>query len=445
MISLIKTGEDVVDVLAQKFWVHENNTVLLRRIVMVCGRVGGRKSINFLKDKFYYQDTNVRNEILHSSSKMAYHPTPSEKEVIVTVIHAELADATWFLNCMEMLSMTSRLLQKSDIALLVRAIRIEIFHVKKRLLYLLSFLYESHDIINIWESLQVRSREKLANALEIIDVLAQKELSSLILPLLEDFPVAQQLKILNARYRIPRLNTDDYLLALISGNGCPAVIDWTRAVAAYAVRQIKVKALIEQLHVAKADKNKILAETADYCLAEIESDAELVTPETNHNKQTMTMVESKLLTIEKVMALKTTEIFHETADDILVDVAHILKEVSFRKGQVIVEKNEVGTCMFIIYSGAVKVHDGDLAFATLKSRDFFGELSLLDTEPRSASVTALEDSLLLRIDQQAFYEIMADRSEVIREIMRILCRRLRKQNQEVAKLNDLLAAQERSA
>jgi CRP-like cAMP-binding protein len=100
--------------------------------------------------------------------------------------------------------------------------------------------------------------------------------------------------------------------------------------------------------------------------------------------------------------------------------------------------------MFIIYSGSVKVHDGDLTFAILKSRDFFGELSLLDTEPRSASVTALEDSLLLRIDQQAFYEIMSDRSEVIREIMKILCRRLRKQNQEVAKLNELLEAQEKA-
>lgn len=447
MNSLIRTGEDIIDTLTPKFWVHEDNTLFLRRMVIVCGRVGGRKSIEFLKDKFFYQRTEVRNEILYSCAKCGYLPTAAEKAQIVNVIHAELADATWFLNCIEMLSMTGRLLQKSDIDLLIRAVRIEIYYVKKRLLYLLSFLYENHDIINIWESLQVRNREKMANALEIIDVLAQKELSSLILPLLEDFPIAQQLKILNARYKVPKLNTDDYLLAIISGIDCPAVIDWTRAVAAYCVRQVKVRALLDQLQVAKGDRNPLLAETASYCLIEIEADAEMGEDDNElHNTNTMTMLmESRLLTIEKVMALKTTEIFHETADDILVDVAHILKEVSYRKDDIIVEKNEVGTCMFIIYSGTVKVHDGDLAFATLKSPDFFGELSLLDTEPRSASVTALEDSLLLRIDQQAFYEIMADRSEVIREIMRILCRRLRKQNQEVAKLNDLLAGQERIA
>jgi CRP-like cAMP-binding protein len=147
---------------------------------------------------------------------------------------------------------------------------------------------------------------------------------------------------------------------------------------------------------------------------------------------------TKLLTIEKVMALKTTGLFRETAEDLLVDIAFILKEVPFKKDDIIVEKSEVGTCMFIIYSGSVKVHDADLTLATLKSRDFFGELSLLDTEPRSASVTALEDSLLLRIDQHAFYEIMADRMEVIREIMKILCSRLRHQNQEVARLSEQL-------
>jgi len=448
MIALIRTGDDVIDVIARKFWLHENDTLVLRRMVIVCGRVGGKKSVEFLKDKMYYQQTQVRNEILYSCAKCGYHPATAEKDEIIRLIHAELADATWFLNCMDMLSMTSRLLQKSDMELLIRAIRIEISYIKKRLLYLLSFLYESHDIINIWESLQMRSKEKVANALEIIDVLAQKELSSLILPLLEEFPIAHQLKILNARYKIPRLNTDEYLLALISNNGCPAVIDWTQAVAAFAVRQIRVKMLIEQLHFAKQDRNALLAETARYCLSEIESDTEMAANITSHTnpENTMTMQpETKLLTIEKVMALKTTEIFHETADDILVDVAHILKVVSFQKDQIIVKKNEIGTCMFIIYAGAVKVHDGDLTFATLKSPDFFGELSLLDTEPRSASVTALEDSLLLRIDQHAFYEIMADRSEVIREMMRILCRRLRKQNQEVTKLNDLLAGQEKTA
>lgn len=447
MHSLVRTGADVIDLLEAEFWKQERNPAHMRRILIVCGRVGGQKPINFLKDKLYYHLPEVRNEILYSCAKCRYKPAPREKEGIIKVIHAELEDATWFLNCIEALSHTSRLLEKSDIEFLIRAIWIEISYVKKRLLYLLSFVYETHDIINVWESLQMRGKNKIANALEIIDVVAQKELSSLILPLLEDFPVAQQLKILNARYKVAKLKTDEYLLALIAGRDCPAVLAWTQAVAAYCVRQVKMKSLLDELEVARTSSNAMLAETAEFLFAEIASDSEAVGDNLRNDNETKTtmLMESKLITIEKVMALKTTEIFRETAEDLLVDVAQISKEVSYLKDEVIVQKSEVGTCMFIIYSGSVKVHDGDLTLATLKSPDFFGELSLLDAEPRSASVTALEDSLLLRIDQQAFYDIMADRSEVIREIMKILCRRLRKQNQEVSKLNEMLEADEEVA
>ncbi len=150
------------------------------------------------------------------------------------------------------------------------------------------------------------------------------------------------------------------------------------------------------------------------------------------------VTQNKLLAIEKVMALKTTSIFKETMEDILVDIASILQEVQVKEGHCIFEKNDLGTCMYIIYEGLVKVHDGEFTFAELKTRDFFGELSLLDTEPRSASVTAISDSLLLRLDQHAFYEIMADRTEVTREIMKILCRRLRFQNQLVAHMKEQL-------
>jgi hypothetical protein len=211
------------------------------------------------------------------------------------------------------------------------------------------------------------------------------------------------------------------------------------------VNQIKVPSLREALQVAKGHPSLLVSETAEWTLKNVELETPETLPMVSHdiNRDEKLIIKQpvmnpRLLTIEKVMALKTTGLFRETAEDLLVDIAFILKEAAFKKGETIVQKNEVGTCMFIIYSGSVKVHDGDHTLAQLSSRDFFGELSLLDAEPRSASVTALEDSLLLRIDQHAFYEIMADRMEVIREIMKILCSRLRHQNQEVKRLSEIV-------
>ena len=123
------------------------------------------------------------------------------------------------------------------------------------------------------------------------------------------------------------------------------------------------------------------------------------------------------------------------AHSVQVDIASIVTEVPVRAGEQVFAHGEVGTCMYVIYTGAVRVHRDEFTFAQLRTRDFFGELALLDPEPRSASVTALEDGLLLRLDQNTFYEIMADRVEVTREIIKILCRRLRAQNQQLAALS----------
>lgn len=442
MNALIKCGSGVIDVVEAEMQKVKDNPINLRRLIRVCGKVGGEKASLILKDKLYYPNVEVRDQVLHSCSLIGYKPSDDEKGNILRSIHNELRDATWFLNCIRVLMHANKWLEKSDFDLLIRALNIEVKHINKRILFLMSFLYNSKEISLVWERLQMKNKTKAANALEILDVMVSKELAIVVLPLLENYPISQQLKILNSRYEVPKLSLEQYLSQLITGNEAPAIIPWTKAVAIYVVYQVRVAALIEVLEIIQVHKDHLFSETAEFTLKRIKAEQE-----EDLISDTMTITEgykeqiqmnTKLLTVEKVMALKTTAIFRETAEDLLVDIAAILKELSFKQGDVIVQKNEVATCMYIIYSGSVLVHDGDVKLAELKDGNFFGELSLLDTEPRSASVTALEDSLLLRIDQQAFYEIMADRMEVIREMMKILCQRLRKQNQEVTKLKEQL-------
>jgi CRP-like cAMP-binding protein len=64
----------------------------------------------------------------------------------------------------------------------------------------------------------------------------------------------------------------------------------------------------------------------------------------------------------------------------------------------------------------------------LGEKEMFGEMALLDTEPRSASVTAEEKTYLLRLEQEAFYELMADRPEIAKGIIRELTQRVRELN-----------------
>ncbi|HEY8899831.1 MAG TPA: cyclic nucleotide-binding domain-containing protein [Chthoniobacterales bacterium] len=74
---------------------------------------------------------------------------------------------------------------------------------------------------------------------------------------------------------------------------------------------------------------------------------------------------------------------------------------SFEAGERIVTQDEAGLCMYVILSGSVRVHsragEQDVDLATLRNGDFFGELSLVDDGPRSASVDAVEATQVLRI------------------------------------------------
>ncbi|HMP93702.1 MAG TPA: cyclic nucleotide-binding domain-containing protein [Phnomibacter sp.] len=142
-----------------------------------------------------------------------------------------------------------------------------------------------------------------------------------------------------------------------------------------------------------------------------------------------------MLLVEKVLLLKATDLFAFTNEQDLVDIATILEDVHLDKNTLIFEKGEIGRELYIIYKGSVKVHDGDHTLAVLKDPDFFGELSLLDAEPRSASITTLEDCSFLKLSQEPFFEVLFRSSHVLKGIIKTLCRRVRIQDEKEVKLS----------
>lgn len=130
-------------------------------------------------------------------------------------------------------------------------------------------------------------------------------------------------------------------------------------------------------------------------------------------------------TTKKVSLLKKTDIFKNTPEADLEIIANILEDVSLKDGDSIFTKGDIGECMYVVEKGSVRIHDGAYTFAILKENEVFGELSLLDSETRSASATCNEDSALLKLDQLPFYKILSKDQEVLKGILQMLCRRIR--------------------
>ena len=145
-----------------------------------------------------------------------------------------------------------------------------------------------------------------------------------------------------------------------------------------------------------------------------------------------------MILIEKVLLLKNSSIFRNCSESDLCEIAMISHELHLDKNVTLFSKGDTGNCMFFIYKGAIRISDEEHTLAELSENEIFGELSLLDSESRSANVTTLTECILLQIDQEPFYEIMATNTEILKGIMSTLCRRLRETDKKTMDLVNAL-------
>ena len=145
-----------------------------------------------------------------------------------------------------------------------------------------------------------------------------------------------------------------------------------------------------------------------------------------------------LSTVERVIILKSLSMFEKTPDEALAELADLLHELIVQTGDEIIREGEIGDSLYIIVDGKVEVVDDNRVLNQLGARAVFGELSMLDSSPRTATIRAIEETSLLRLDQTSFYEIMSDYVEVAMGTIQLLTRNLRARTGDVMELSRML-------
>ena len=115
----------------------------------------------------------------------------------------------------------------------------------------------------------------------------------------------------------------------------------------------------------------------------------------------------------EVSSLKNIPLFSELEDDDLLAISKVAVRQSFRKDNMVLIEEEVGSTMFIILDGRVKIsrisdEGREVILSIMSEGDFFGEMSILDGQARSANVVTLEDSTILIIHREDFLQMMHD-------------------------------------
>lgn len=134
---------------------------------------------------------------------------------------------------------------------------------------------------------------------------------------------------------------------------------------------------------------------------------------------------SMISTVEKVLFLKSIDLFSQIPGEDLAALALIATEERRDSGDEIFAEGESGDALYLVLDGKVRVHRGDRVIAELGERECFGEMAILDAAPRSATVTSLLATDLLKITREDFQDIMSEKPEIAQGVIKVLTRRLR--------------------
>jgi HEAT repeat protein len=308
--------------------------------------------------------------------------------------------------------------------------------IEERVFRMLGVLCGRDRMQTIFQRLNSRLPRLKADALEALETLAPKEIAREVVALLESAPAVPSVTM-------PR----ETLVDGLAHYGKP----WIRACTAYylgyhpqADREKLLRALLQ-------DRDSAVRETALYAgwLAFRETwrpllDAALRSRDPVLRRCSQRILQSNgsgepgrprgrngamLLTVEKVLLLKSAPIFAPLDSEELAALAEIAIEKEYQPDEIIFEEKQQAHHLYIIARGKVevfhRVDSTEHSIAVLEREECFGEMAILDDEPRSASVRALERTVVIKIDRESFRELINERPQISFAIFKMLSSRLR--------------------
>ena len=403
--ALALAGEMALPQLIAAFEATEKGDIR-RGLVSAISRIRSREAVRFLLSKLDIEDIAVRQETVRALSNSRFVAiTGEDRERIEALARKEAKRA------LETLAEVRDLEGDSGIEVLQRALIGSHRNTRERLLMLLGFTRDPKAFLAVRAHIDGTHKDRKAYAQEILDVVFSREDRALFMPAIEGV-IEDVSSGLAHELGLTHKSASERVRALFLDTSSRYEI-WIHAAALEVAPRLRTPGVDDAIEAfLSSPAGSGFSRTGEWSLGAIRG-----------------LIRAKgvgpMLLIEKVITLKAVEMFARTPEDVLADVAALAEEVRFKAGEVIFRKGEAGESLYVIVQGEVKVHDGDQDLKHLKDKSVFGELAVLDPEPRSASITAIKDTHLLRLDREAFLELMAGNMEVVRGVLAVLCDRIR--------------------
>jgi CRP-like cAMP-binding protein len=134
---------------------------------------------------------------------------------------------------------------------------------------------------------------------------------------------------------------------------------------------------------------------------------------------------AELNIIEKVIALEAVDLLKNLSAEQLSRIASIAREIRFAPGKIVLAPDTNPDALFIILEGAVSIARDGAELHVARENEVLGAWALFDPEPMAVTAKTIQDSRLLRIGRDDFYDLLSDNSEITASIFTMLVKRFR--------------------
>ena len=132
-----------------------------------------------------------------------------------------------------------------------------------------------------------------------------------------------------------------------------------------------------------------------------------------------------LTTLDKAIRLQKVELFGDMETDALALAASIASQIESPAGSVLFKENGSADALYVVLGGRVQLTRGGRQIVSVGPGETLGNWALFDDQPSVATATCVEDTWLLKIEREDFYDLLADHAEMTQRMFKALVKRVR--------------------
>ena len=409
MSTLVLIGSKCLNQLENAFYRYVNNTQILIRIIQVIGRIGGQRAKDLLWNKIDYPDKVVVSQVLLSLGVCGFKAGISQISRIKYAIESDIADISWNLNAILEVG------TEGDAKIIKQALEREIQNDVSHIYMLLAMLYDTRSIQLVRENIESGTSEGTTYAIELLDVFLSESLKRRVIPVLDDLSVSERINKLEPFY--PRVSLDEKLvLKFIINRDFTQSNRWTKATVLHQIGAQKIGDFKLDLIAQIFNSDLLIREVAAWALNEIDPKEyeKSASRLGNDVKRRLDEVifhrehQRRQMGYDKVMFFKLITLFEGIPGVTLSHLADLSSEELLHKGASLVIDGKVNNNFYVVYSGEVEFYAKGTLSGTYKKGQFIGEMVSSPNFVNTHVLIALEETILLKVDKDKFYELLAD-------------------------------------